>query len=130
VIAQADVVGSTTAILKAFLEGSARQYIVATDRGLFHRMKQLAKKHGLAKELFEAPTAGESATCKSCAHCPWMAMNGLQGIWDCLTQHQGEINIDASISDRARLCIDRMLDFTANKTIQNSGGFTPNLGSV
>jgi quinolinate synthase len=63
---------------------AAREYIVATDNGLMHRMRQLAP----GKTLIEAPTAGNSATCKSCAHCPWMAMNALQGVVDCLEQGQ------------------------------------------
>src|SRR6266446_1662898 len=71
VIQQADLVGSTTQLLRAVVEMQADEFIVATDAGLFHRMRQLAP----GKALFEAPTAGASATCKSCAHCPWMAMN-------------------------------------------------------
>ena len=69
--------GSTSQLLKAVIDGSARKtYIVATDNGLMHRMRQLAP----GKTLIEAPTAGNSATCKSCAHCPWMAMNALLGV--------------------------------------------------
>ena len=80
VVRQADVVGSTSQLLKAVVDGTANEYIVATDNGMFHRMRQLAP----GKTLIEAPTAGNSATCKSCAHCPWMAMNGLQGVVACL----------------------------------------------
>ena len=47
-------------------------------------MRQLAP----GKTLIEAPTAGNSATCKSCAHCPWMAMNALQGVVGCLETGQ------------------------------------------
>ena len=82
--AQADVVGSTTQLLKAVVDGSAQTYIVATDNGILHRMRQLAP----GKTLLEAPTAGRSATCKSCAHCPWMAMNALQGVVACLEHRQ------------------------------------------
>ena len=65
VVRQADVVGSTSQLLMAVVDGKAGEYIVATDKGLFHRMQQLAP----GKTLIEAPTAGASATCKSCAHC-------------------------------------------------------------
>jgi quinolinate synthase len=74
VVQMADVVGSTSQMLNAVVNGSAQEYIVATDNGILHRMRQLAP----GKTLIEAPTAGNSATCKSCAHCPWMAMNSLQ----------------------------------------------------
>ena len=75
VVKLADVVGSTSQMLNAVVNGSAQAYIVATDNGILHRMRQLAP----GKTLIEAPTAGNSATCKSCAHCPWMAMNGSAG---------------------------------------------------
>ena len=109
VVKQADVVGSTSQLLKAVVEGEAVEYIVATDNGLMHRMRQLAP----GKRLIEAPTAGRSATCKSCAHCPWMAMNGLQGVLDCLNHGHGEIVVDTDVSRRALGCIERMLHFTA-----------------
>ena len=107
VVAQADVVGSTTALLKAVVDGTAEEYIVATDNGLMHRMRQLAP----GKTLIEAPTAGNSATCKSCAHCPWMAMNGLRGVVECLETGRGEIVLDEVVRAKALGCIERMLDF-------------------
>ena len=70
-------------------------------------MRQLAP----GKTLIEAPTAGNSATCKSCAHCPWMAMNALQGVVDCLEQGSGEIHVPEPVRSQALGCIDRMLDF-------------------
>jgi quinolinate synthase len=118
VIALADVVGSTTRLLKAVVEGSAREYIVATDNGILHRMRQLAP----GKTLIEAPTAGNSATCKSCAHCPWMAMNELQGVLDCLEHGRGEISVPEPTRAQALVCIERMLDFVA---AQPAGAITP-----
>ncbi len=110
VVEQADVVGSTSQLLAAVVQGSAASYIVATDNGILHRMRQLAP----GKTLIEAPTAGNSATCKSCAHCPWMAMNGLQGVVDCLERGSGEIHVDEPVRARALGCITRMLDFVAS----------------
>ncbi len=109
VVAMADVVGSTTQLLNAVARGSAQTYIVATDNGLMHRMRQLAP----GKTLIEAPTAGNSATCKSCAHCPWMAMNALQGVVDCLERGTGEVFVPEPVRSQALGCIDRMLDFVA-----------------
>ena len=109
VVKLADVVGSTSQMLKAVIDGQAKEYIVATDNQIMHRMRQLAP----GKTLIEAPTAGNSATCKSCAHCPWMAMNGLQGVIDCLERGAGEIHVDPAVGRQAVRCIDRMLDFVA-----------------
>ena len=125
VVALADMVGSTSALLRAVVEGSAPTYIVATDKGLFHRMQQLAP----TKTLLEAPTAGDSATCKSCAHCPWMAMNNLQGILDCLTHDRGEIHVDAATGQRALACITRMLDFTQHRA-KAPTGLAPHMGAA
>lgn len=107
VVAQADLVGSTSQLLKAVIDGKAKEYIVATDNGLMHRMRQLAP----GKTLIEAPTAGESATCKSCAHCPWMAMNALQGVVACLEKGSGEVLVPEPTRSEALACIERMLDF-------------------
>ena len=129
VVAQADVVGSTSQLLKAVVEGSAQTYIVATDNGLMHRMRQLAP----GKTLIEAPTAGNSATCKSCAHCPWMAMNALQGVVACLEAGgSGEILVPEPVRGRAQVCIDRMLDFVARNpaALAGRGAPVPSLGAA
>ena len=129
VVDLADVVGSTSAMIKAVVDGNATEYIVATDKGILHRMRQLAPN----KKLIEAPTAGNSATCKSCAHCPWMAMNGLQGILDCLENASGEIFIEESVRVKALTCIDRMLDFTKNHPdllAKAQHGFVKNIGAA
>jgi quinolinate synthase len=129
VVAQADVVGSTSQLLKAVIDGSAPSYIVATDNGILHRMRQLAP----GKTLIEAPTAGESATCKSCAHCPWMAMNELQGVLDCLLLSHGEIAVPEHTRAQALGCIERMLDFVAAQSVAAvpaPQGFVPHIGAA
>ena len=105
----ADVVGSTSQMLNAVINGEAQEYIVATDNGILHRMRQLAP----GKTLIEAPTAGNSATCKSCAHCPWMAMNSLQGLVDCLENGTRRHRGGRARAREALGCIQRMLDFVA-----------------
>ena len=129
VVELADVVGSTSAMLKAVIEGDATEYIVATDKGILHRMRQLAPN----KKLIEAPTAGQSATCKSCANCPWMAMNGLQGILNCLENNSGEIHVEENTRIKALACIERMLDFTKNHPellAKAQHGFVKNIGAA
>jgi len=126
VVAQADVVGSTSQLLKAVIDGTAPTYIVATDNGILHRMRQLAP----GKTLIEAPTAGQSATCKSCAHCPWMAMNELQGVLDCLTLGRGEISVPEPVRGQALGCIERMLDFVAAQPVPAAPGLVPNIGAA
>jgi quinolinate synthase len=113
VIAQADVVGSTTRLIQAVAEMQQRKFIVATDDGIFWKMQQVAPQ----KQLISAPTAGEGATCESCAHCPWMGMNSLQNLEELLLKRHNEIFIDEEIRQKALLPIQRMLDFAREHNI-------------
>lgn len=111
VIALADFVGSTTGIIKAAKELPADTFIVATDNGIFHKMREAAPH----KTFIEAPTGGKGATCVSCAHCPWMAMNGLRSLARVLERGGNEIHVDPAIRERAVRPIQRLLDFARSR---------------
>jgi quinolinate synthase len=113
IIEQADVVGSTTALIKAVTSMDNDEFIVATDAGIFYKMQQLAPN----KKLIEAPTVGEGATCVSCAHCPWMAMNSLQNLAEVFTNESNEVLIDEELCREAVTPIRRMLDFAREHNI-------------
>jgi len=107
VVEIADVVGSTSQLINAARELPQQRLIVATDRGIFFKMQQAVPD----KTLFEAPTAGNGATCKSCAHCPWMAMNALDNLAGSLRELSGEVFVDAELRERALKPLERMLNF-------------------
>ncbi len=111
IIELADVVGSTTQLLKASKELTNPQFIVATDRGIFYKMQQASPQ----KSFIEAPTAGKGTECRSCAHCPWMAMNDLQRLKSGLENQNQEIFVDPEIAEKALVPLRRMLDFSAGK---------------
>ena len=113
VIRLADAVGSTTQIIRAAQTLQADEFIVATDNGILHKMKMLMP----GKRFIEAPTAGAGAACKSCAHCPWMAMNGLANLARALETGANEIHIDPEIARLAYRPIDRMLAFAARRNV-------------
>ncbi|MDT4868453.1 Quinolinate synthase A [compost metagenome] len=119
VLAQADVVGSTTQLIDAARKLDTQILIVATDQGILHKMRAQAP----GKTFLAAPTAGDSATCKSCAHCPWMAMNALSNLADALEGGRNEIRLDTELGLRAKAPIDRMLDFAERRKrrVQASG---------
>jgi quinolinate synthase len=117
VIEQADMVGSTTGIIKAVAEMDAKEFIIATDTGIFHKIKEAAPD----KILIEAPTAGKSATCISCAHCPWMAMNSLRKLLHVLETGENEVFVDIDIIRGAKSSIQRLLDFTRDQTSKLAG---------
>ncbi len=127
VIALADAVGSTSAILNAAREMDASEFIVATDNGMMHKLRMLNP----GKTFIEAPTAGNSATCKSCAHCPWMAMNGLADVARVLETGANEIQVDPALGLLARRPIDRMLAFTAAlRAGKPVAGLVPHIGAA
>jgi quinolinate synthase len=111
VIEIADAVGSTSQLIKAAGELPNKTFIVATDRGIFHKLRQ----RNPDKRFIEAPTAGQGATCRSCAHCPWMAMNELKQLAETLRDDRAmaanEIHVDSEIGRRALVPLNRMLTF-------------------
>ncbi len=117
VIDQADVVGSTTALIKAVSSMENLEFIVATDRGIFHKMREQAPN----KLLIECPTAGDGGACQSCAHCPWMEMNSLQSLAETLESGRNTIEINADLRERALRPVQRMLDFAERQGIQMKG---------
>lgn len=108
VVALADVVGSTSKILKASRELPNQTFIVATEDGIFHKMHEYSPD----KTFISAPTGGDGATCKSCAACPWMKMNSLDQLEKVLTTGENEINLDESIRSKAEISLKRMVGFS------------------
>jgi quinolinate synthase len=117
VIALADAVGSTSQLIAAAQRLPNPTFIVATDRGIFYKMQQLCPD----KTFIEAPTAGNGAACRSCAHCPWMAMNTLQRTLQCLREGTGEIFVDPALIPQAVRPLKRMLDFTQAARLKLAG---------
>ncbi|WPC73106.1 quinolinate synthase NadA [Vibrio porteresiae] len=114
VVELADAVGSTSQLIKAAQTLPQSTMIVATDKGIFFKMQQMVPD----KTLIEAPTAGAGATCRSCAHCPWMAMNGLVAIETALKQggREHEIFVDEETRVKSLIPLNRMLEFAQTLT--------------
>lgn len=117
VIDIADAVGSTSQLIKAAQELPHKMFIVATDRGIFYKMHQAAPH----KTFIDAPTAGKGATCVSCAHCPWMAMNGLENLAECLEKGTNEVLVDPELGKKAMIPLQRMLNFAAENKMRVKG---------
>ena len=124
VIQLATVVGSTTQIIRAAQELPNEKFIIATDKAIFYKMHQAAP----SKTLIEAPTAGNGASCRSCAHCPWMGMNVLENLEATLLQskngdaaNNNEIFVDPEISKRALIPLNRMVAFAQSNQLRVKG---------
>ncbi|WP_406566463.1 quinolinate synthase NadA [Aestuariirhabdus haliotis] len=113
VVAMADVVGSTSQLIQAAKTLPNEMLIVATDRGIFHKMRQAAP----GKQFIEAPTGGTGATCRSCAHCPWMALNELEVMVDTLKAGSNEVQVDPELARKAMIPLQRMLQFSAEQVV-------------
>lgn len=107
VIELADVVGSTSQLIAAAGQLPHRQIVVATDQGIFYKMQQAVPD----KQLIIAPTGGNGATCRSCANCPWMGMNGLNNLLSCLENETNRVEVDPAIAARALKSLQRMMNF-------------------
>jgi quinolinate synthase len=103
----ADFIGSTSQIIHAAKTRPEQQFIVATDQGIFYKLQQTVPD----KEFIIAPTAGEGATCRSCANCPWMGMNSLENLAETLEHGSSEIHVDRALARRALIPLERMLAF-------------------
>ncbi len=118
VVAMADSVGSTSQLIKASQEMPNQHFIVATDKGIFYKMEQASPN----KTFVAAPTGGNGATCRSCANCPWMAMNGLKSIAEALESPSGkEIFVDEQLAEKALIPLHRMLNFAAENKLKVKG---------
>jgi quinolinate synthase len=112
VVALADVAGSTSQLLTAAKELPNKLFIVATDKGIFYKMQ----KECPDKVFIPAPTSGNGATCKSCASCPWMNMNGLINLLELLEKNsddlkENEIFVSADVRIGALRSLNRMVGF-------------------
>jgi quinolinate synthase len=117
VLAVADVIGSTTQIIKAAMQMPQSHFIIATDQGIFYKLQQMAPD----KTFIIAPTAGHDATCRSCANCPWMAMNSLQRLQESLETGSNRVSVPRALAERAMVPLQRMLDFSVSQRLKVTG---------
>jgi quinolinate synthase len=104
ILALADFIGSTTALINYTIKDSARKYIVATETGILHQMK----KSSPDKKFMIVPT---DETC-ACNDCPYMKMNTLPKLLQCLEKEVPEILLSAKLIERAKKPIIRMLELS------------------
>ena len=103
----ADCVGSTSQLINYANSSISKKFVVATDKGIFYQLL----KNNPEKEFYEAPTAGNGATCNSCSMCPWMGMNSIMNLYDAVKNKTNEISLDEVIMKKARISLDRMVNF-------------------
>ena len=104
-----DVVGSTKKLLDAVkIAEDGREYIVVTEPGIIHQMKQVKPNSKFIMAPAEV-SGSDKGACTSCNTCPHMRLNTLQKLYKCMVNREPSINLDYSLIERARLPIERML---------------------
>ncbi len=101
----ADHVGSTAALLQYAKDSDAKEFIVATESGILHKMRQQCP----GKEFIPAPP--EQAGC-ACNNCSFMKLNTLEKLRNCLRDMTPVIEVDPEIARKAIRPIDRMLEMS------------------
>ncbi len=110
VLEQADFIGSTKALLEYVQTDSADTFIVATEIGILYNMKQVAPD----KTLIPAPVV---STCTACQQCPYMKMNTIEKLYNCINEESPELTMDEELRKKALIPIERMLDISAKANI-------------
>ncbi len=105
ILALADVVGSTAALLKAAIKSDNKEFIVATESGILHEMQKQCPE----KTFIPAPP--NDSTC-ACNECSFMRLNTLEKLYNCLNDETPEILVDEEVSGKAIKSIKRMLDIS------------------
>lgn len=106
ILREADFVGSTTALLKYVVDSPADTFIVGTEAGILHKMRLAAP----GKTLIPAP-ANANNTC-ACSECPYMKMNTLEKLYNCLLYEQPEILVPEAVRLKAYESVARMLELS------------------
>jgi len=106
ILKTAAYIGSTAGMIEFVKKDSSKKFIVATEAGILHKMRQEVPE----KILIPAP-AEEDNTC-ACSECPYMKMNTLQKVYDCLLNESPEITVPKDIMKKALVPIERMLELS------------------
>ncbi|MVM29762.1 quinolinate synthase NadA [Spirosoma sp. HMF4905] len=106
ILSEADYVGSTTALLKYVVDSPEQTFIVGTEAGILHKMKQ-AVPH---KKIIPAP-ASQNNTC-ACSECPYMKMNTMAKVYNAMLYEQPEIIVPEDVRVKAYESVARMLELS------------------
>lgn len=106
ILSMADYVGSTTGLLKFVQDSDCQEFIVATEAGIMHKMK-LAVPH---KKIIPAP-ANEQNSC-ACSECPYMKMNTMEKLYNCMYYELPEILVAEEVRIPALKAVKAMLEIS------------------
>ena len=100
----ADMIGSTTELLKYSQQDAATEFIVATEAGILHQMIKASPQ----KKFIAAPPNNNCA----CNECPHMKRNTLEKIYNCMKYELPSIEMEEGLRLAAKKPIDKMLEIS------------------
>ncbi len=106
-LAHAEFVGSTSALLRYATEHAGDAFIVLTEPGILHQMRKSAP----GSTFYDVP--GTHGACVHCNNCPYMKMNTLEKLYLCLRDETPELLLDEATRVKAKRALDRMLNMSA-----------------
>ena len=106
VLELASYIGSTSGMIDFVKTNSATEFIIATEAGILHKMRQEVPH----KTLIPAPIE-ENNTC-ACSECEFMKMNTLEKLYLCLKNEYPEVDVPENIRTKAIIPIQRMLELS------------------
>jgi quinolinate synthase len=109
VLEYADVIGSTSKLLEVVKTNPAKEFIVATEYGIFHQMQKARPD----ANLIQAPVQGSCA----CNECPYMKLNTLEKVARTLETLSPEVTLAPELIDAARASLQRMMAITRGEPV-------------
>lgn len=100
-------IGSTSSLIRYAEQNPGGNFIVLTEPGIFHEMK----KRSPGSTFYDVPGISGGA-CISCNNCPYMKLNTLQKIYECMISRGPSIELEEGLMQRARQPLERMLEMS------------------
>lgn len=106
-LAHADHIGSTSSLLKFTEAHPGEEFIVLTEPGILHQMR----KRSPGSRFYDVPGMGQGG-CVSCNSCPYMKLNTMEKLYQCMVRRGPEVTLDAALMEAARAPLERMLEMS------------------
>lgn len=106
----AEHVGSTSSLLRFTQERPGQSFIVLTEMGIFHQMKKLSP----GSIFYDVPsvTNESGGACVSCNQCPYMKLNSMEKIYNCMKNRFPALELSPDLIERAKKPLERMLEMS------------------
>lgn len=108
-LAQAHHIGSTSSLLRYTAEHPGQEFIVLTEPGIMHQMRQQSP----GSSFYPVPGMDQGGACFNCNNCPYMKLNTMEKLYQCMQSRGPEIQLNPVLMDAARKPLERMLHMSS-----------------